>query len=154
MNDFPISNLKQPYENSNLHYFKFSSNSLGFLELLLLTTFRPVRSSNSLKAFPAMLPPSLATVLLSSKPCGFSVLLISVVANSPNMLITSSALVMLSRRFSFFNPLIRLCSPVVMPKEASLISLVSIAYSLPFLTPDLPIQQLNPSLFQFLLTFG
>lgn len=58
-------------------YFKFSSNNLGFLEFLLLTTFRPVRSSNSLKAFPAMFPPSLATILLSSKPCGFSVLLIS-----------------------------------------------------------------------------
>ena len=49
-------------------YFKFSSNNLGFLEFLLLTTFRPVRSSNSLKALPAMFPPSLATILLSSKP--------------------------------------------------------------------------------------
>ena len=112
--------IKDYDKEVKLYTLGFPNNEVryGFLEFLLLTTFRPVLFSNSLNALPAMFPPSLATILLSSKPCGFSVLLISVVANSPNMLITNSALVMLSRRFSFFNPLIRLCSPVVIPKDA------------------------------------
>ncbi|WP_405273183.1 hypothetical protein [Methanobrevibacter sp.] len=38
---------------------------------MLLTTFFPVLASNSLRALPAIVPPSIATFLLSSKPSGF-----------------------------------------------------------------------------------
>lgn len=73
-----------------------------FLAVIILS---PVCFSISNPAFLAAKPPFRATPLFSSSPFGFYFFDISVVDASANILRTNSKFVILSRKFSFLNPL-------------------------------------------------
>ena len=96
---------------------------------------RPRPCSIFSRATLAALPPCLATRLFSFNPLGLYCLENSAVAASAKVLSANSKLVMLSRRFSFFNPLKCLYSRVVFSLQACVIISVNNAYSLPSLTP-------------------
>ena len=63
-----------------------------------------MRSSTAFRAIPAASPPSRATAMFSENVLGAFYLEISVVVASASIFSTSSSVVMLSRRFSFFKP--------------------------------------------------
>lgn len=69
------------------------------------TTECPSWLSSCCRATLATVPPRLATLALALKPIGFSFRESSVAEASANEFNSSSTLVILSRRFSFFNPL-------------------------------------------------
>ena len=92
-----------------------------------VTTFLPVCVSNSNRATFATFPPRLAIFELSSKVSGFTVCEISLVEAYASILKISSVFVILSSRFSFFNPLRILYSLVVLPDQALVIMSVKVA---------------------------
>ena len=87
------------------------------------------------RAIPAASPPLRATAMFSENVLGAFCLEISVVVASASIFSTSSSVVMLSRRFSFFNPFRFLYWRVDIPDHAREISSVRMAYSTPFCTP-------------------
>ncbi len=94
-------------------------------------TLSPVCFSISILAFFAAVPPALAIFLLFSNPRGFFFFDISVTDASASIFNTNSRLVILSLKFSFFNPLYLLYSLTLRSAHAMVISSVSIAYSSP-----------------------
>ncbi len=86
------------------HKISFYFLPLRALAFLPVITLLPVSDSICLRAFPAIVPPSRATVLFSAKFFGSRFFDISVVAVSANIFKTNSRFVILSRRFSFFRP--------------------------------------------------
>src|SRR3989344_2809785 len=132
--------IGQKYTWVKLFWILYISTLRSFLFFKLLNlsfviTLRPVFDSICLRAFPAILPPSLATLLLSSNPFGSRSWDISVVAVSASIFKTSSRFVILSRRFSFLRPFNFLYSFVLMPVHALVISFVRMANSIPSCTP-------------------
>src|SRR3989344_4370283 len=122
--------------NSNNHkwsYFSFKSFSL--FAFFRVTIFLPVFDSISFLALPATVPPPLATFLFSGKFLGCLFCEISVVAVSASIFKTSSRLVILSRKFSFFKSFRFLYCLVVNPAHALDISLVKMANSNPSFAP-------------------
>ena len=90
---------------------------------------------NGLPRVASHLPPARATAMFSERVAGAFCLEISVVVASANIFSTSSSVVMLSRRFSFFKPFRFLYWRVDIPDHAWEISSVRMAYSTPFCTP-------------------
>ena len=92
-----------------------------------LITAVPVFCSNSILAFFAMVPPSMAFLIWSLKLFGLFVSYISFVESSASIFRTSSLFVILSRKFSFFNPLNSLYSFAVFPDQVLYITSVNVA---------------------------
>jgi len=107
----------------------------------------------ALRVLPAITPPCFAMVLFSSRFLGFLSLLISVVLASASMLSTSSRLVILSRRFSFFKPFSFLYSFTVLSLQPLVMISVSMANSWPFFTPRFSHSSVSSFRTSILLTF-
>ena len=80
--------------------------------------WRPVLDSRVSLATRATSPPSFAHTLFSSNVCGFLAFVMLVAESSASIFNTSSSLVILSRRFSFFSPFSFLYSFAVLPTHA------------------------------------
>jgi hypothetical protein len=105
------------YSHNYLSFLLIFS-SFNILAFCALTIFLPVCCSIFFLVSPAISTPFYAIFLFSSNVLGLFSLLISVVVASANIFSTSSRFVILSRRFSFFNPLKFLYCLPVFPLQA------------------------------------